>query len=726
MQPHARSSPLPGHPDPSHLDNLPLAAVAVDRAGTVVYANAAAARLYGRSREALTGAELLPVVFGEAERGSAQEVLNQVLGGRAWSGDLPVVTAAAKVTPVQISCTPLRQDDDVVGALVIAQRTAPASARRRESIRLGDRLTRLARVAAELVMAEDVDAVTKIVINHAADAAGATVASLSLLVDSDTLALQGLRGGQEGAASRWATYSVHANTPVGDAVRTGRQVLLIGNEQIQKRYPELESAATGERTMICLPLKVTARTIGAVSLSFPGLRHLDAAELEFLGILADICAQGLDRMQALAEAADQTRKLEFMAHASAELSSSLDYEATLTNVAKLAVPNFADWCAIALAEDGDLHTLAVAHLDPEKVAMAEELQQRYPPDRNAAQGSYNVMRTGVSELIPEITDEMLVAGTHDEEHLRLARELNLRSALVVPLIARGRVLGVITWVSGEEGRRFGPADRAFAEDLAQRAAVAIDNAQLHSETHQAAVRLQQAVLPETLPTVEGWDLAAHYSPAGRTEVGGDFYDVIPLDDGVLALFVGDVMGRGVVAAAAMAQMRAAVRAYLAIDPDPSIVMNRLDVMFDRYEITQLVTLVYLLVDPDRRELRAVNAGHPPPVILRGDGRAEQLPTAGDGPLGIPGTGRTPLVVPFGEGDTLVAFTDGLIERRTEDIDAGQRRVVDACSVLAAPDLSAALSELVESVRDHTREDDVAALAVRRDRADQPRQTLTVG
>ncbi len=143
-----------------------------------------------------------------------------------------------------------------------------------------------------------------------------------------------------------------------------------------------------------------------------------------------------------------------------------------------------------------------------------------------------------------------------------------------------------------------PEDLSFAEDLGKRAAIAIDNSELHSETLAAAVRLQHAVLPESMPEVEGWEIAALYSPSGRTEVGGDFYDAIPSADGRLAFFVGDVMGRGVAAAAAMAQMRSAVRAYVALDPTPEVVLRRLDRMLLQYGGEQLVTLVYLLADPE--------------------------------------------------------------------------------------------------------------------------------
>jgi GAF domain-containing protein len=579
-----------------------------------------------------------------------------------------------------------------------------------ETGRLAD-LTRLARVTAELAQADTVDLVTKTVITHSADAVGATKASLTLLEDGDALRVVAARGYGDYDPAAWEHYPLSRRTPASDTVRTGERVVLVGEREIAERYPDLPEIQLGERSAVCLPLKATTRTIGVISLSFPGRRVIEPAEMEFFEILADTCAQALERIAAQEEAARQTARLAFLADATAELARSLDYQATLQAVARLAVPTLADWCAIDLVEDGRLHRLAVEHVDPAKVRLAHELQERYPPDPDAPSGPWNVMRTGRSELIHEITDEMLVAGAIDEEHLRIARDLQLRSAVTVPLAARGRVLGVITWVSAESGRLYGPDDLALAEDLARRAAVAIDNSQLHSETLAAAERLQHAVLPARLPAIPGWDLASFYSPSGRTEVGGDFYDAVPLADGRVALFVGDVMGRGVAAAAAMAQMRAATRAYVAIDPAPAAVMGKLDTMFARYPGEQLVTLVYLVADPARQVLVIANAGHPAPVILRADGSAEQLPVADGPPLDTFSTTRQEVSVGFGPGDTVLAFTDGLVERRDEDIDEGQGRVLGRLALLGG-DLTAGLEALAAQLREPTRDDDVAAVALR--------------
>jgi PAS domain S-box-containing protein len=698
--------------DVAHLDGLSIAAVAADADGRIVYCNAAGENLFGSTWDMLVGRDLLDLLLPPDHRGGGEEVFTRAIGGNAWTGRLPFSDPSGGERTLDVSATPLRREGRVVGVLLVLEDASGERAAQGRSQRVAARLARVARVTAELVSAEDMETVTKMVVSEAADAAGATVATLMRLVDEDTLVMVGSRGAEKARIERWSTVSLSEPTPAGDSIRMRQPVILTGRAEIAARYPDLETVSQGERTLVALPLVTGGRALGTITLSFPSRRSFDSAEQEFLRLLADTCAQAMDRLQALDDARERAYKLKFLTEASAELSSSLDYQATLRKVAWLGVPEFADWCSISLLEDGDLRTLEVAHVDPAKIAFAEALQRRYPPDPSSPRGAWNVVRTGRSELIPIITDDILVAAAQDEEHLRLTRELNLRSAVSAPLVAQGRVLGVMSWVSADEGRLFTETDLAFVEDIAQRAAVAIDNAQLHSETREAAVRLQQAVLPEVLPAVDGWRFASYYSPSGRTEVGGDFYDVLRVEDKV-ALFVGDVMGRGVTAAAAMAQMRAAVRSYVALDPSPESVVRRLDTMFDMYEYTQLVTLVYVLADATACELRVVNAGHPPPVILHEDGSLDTVSQHVTAPLGIGVEDRSAFSVPFRGTDTLLLYTDGLIERRDEDIDVGQDRLAAACKALPHEDLTTRLEELVEQVRDHTREDDVAALVARR-------------
>jgi PAS domain S-box-containing protein len=187
------------------------------------------------------------------------------------------------------------------------------------------------------------------------------------------------------------------------------------------------------------------------------------------------------------------RRLAFLAEASAMLSASLDYRATLSSVARLAVPTLADWCAVdVLEEDGLLERVAVTHQDPEKVRWAYELQERYPPDPNAPRGVLKVLRTGLSEFYPQVTDEMLVAASRDAEQRRILREVGVTAAMVVPMVSRGRTLGAITLVTAESGRRYGEADLELAEGLARRAAQAVDNAELHREAQREIVERKRA------------------------------------------------------------------------------------------------------------------------------------------------------------------------------------------------------------------------------------------
>jgi hypothetical protein len=208
----------------------------------------------------------------------------------------------------------------------------------------------------------------------------------------------------------------------------------------------------------------------------------------------------------------------FLAEASTALSSSLDYETTLATVARLAVPQFADWCGVDMVdEEGTLRRLVVAHVDPAKIEWAHEIYQRYPPDPTDPKGLYHILRTGESQFYPDITDELLVAGARDEKHLEIMRQIGFRSVMLVPLKVRERVLGIITFVNTETSRHHTNEDLARAQDLARRAALAVENARLYRaerQTREAAERtsdrlarlqavstaLSQALTPQQVAT----------------------------------------------------------------------------------------------------------------------------------------------------------------------------------------------------------------------------------
>jgi len=204
-----------------------------------------------------------------------------------------------------------------------------------------------------------------------------------------------------------------------------------------------------------------------------------------------------------------------------------------------------------------------------------------------------------------------------------------------------------------------------------------------------------------------------YLPAGRTDAGGDFYDVLPLADGRLAMFVGDVMGRGVAAASVMAQMRSAIRTLVAVNPGPAAVLAGMDRVFDALHLEQLVTMVYAVADPAFDQLEVINAGHPPPVLLGADGRLEVLEHPSTLILGVGGGMRAVRSTELRPGDSLLLYTDGLIERRAEDSDSSMARLTTALRTPRPDPADGWLAELVEELRDPTRDDDVAALLVTR-------------
>ena len=269
----------------------------------------------------------------------------------------------------------------------------------------------------------------------------------------------------------------------------------------------------------------------------------------------------------------------FLVDATKELAHSLDWEATIQRVARLAVPVMADWCAVDILElDGTLSLIAVAHVDPAKVEWAYDLRRRFPPGRGDASGVANVVRTGVSELVPEITQAMIDAADIGDPELRdVIERLHPSSVMYVPLIARGRTIGALTMVWAESGKHYSHEDVLVAEELANRAAFAIENARLYRERDHVARSLQERLLPKSLPDIPGIDVAARYLAAeSALEAGGDFYDLFEMDDGSWKAVIGDVCGKGPEAAALMGFVRFTTRAVSRQDTKPSEALVKLN------------------------------------------------------------------------------------------------------------------------------------------------------
>lgn len=287
---------------------------------------------------------------------------------------------------------------------------------------------------------------------------------------------------------------IEAPFPLAEAARLGKPVLLRSPEDF-RRYPEIDSWLHGDhdRVFAAIPLVAEKRILGVLGLRFPASRDFTGDEIGLMNTLAQECAQALERArlygaERAARMASEVngQRLAFLAEASRILATSLNYEQTLTRLAEIAVPQLADWCTVdIIEEDGSVGHLAVAHVDEEKARWARELYERYPYDPNRTEGLPRVLRTGEPELYPDIPEAMVEASTNDPELLEILRAVGFTSVMIVPLLARGRTLGAITFVSAESQRHYGPADLEFVQDLASRAAIALDNARLYRDAQRA-------------------------------------------------------------------------------------------------------------------------------------------------------------------------------------------------------------------------------------------------
>jgi PAS domain S-box-containing protein len=411
----------------------------------------------------------------------------------------------------------------------------------------------------------------------------------------------------------------------------------------------------------------------------------------------------------------------FLAEAGAVLSASLDYEVTLANVARLAVPGIADWCGVDIAaEDGSVRNVAVAHANPAKVRWAQELSRRYPPDPDEDRGVPHVIRTGASELYSEIPSELIEEGARDAEHLAVLRELEMRSVMIVPMTARGRTLGAITFVAtSESGRRFGDADLQVAEELAARCGLAVDNARLFSERSYIARTLQESLLPPHLPELPGLDVAARFRAAGQGyEVGGDFYDLFESGEGRWAVVMGDVCGKGAEAAAITALARYTVRAAAMRESDPVGVLEVLNQAILRQRSDRrfcTVLYAYLTQADGGVGVDFASGGHPLPIVVRAGGGAGETGAPGT-VIGIAQDPRlTREVVSLGPGDAMVLYTDGVTDARApaqiwspEDLSAE----LAATNGLDADGLAARILDLALGDGAAEPRDDIAVLVIR--------------
>jgi len=408
-----------------------------------------------------------------------------------------------------------------------------------ESSDAADRARRLQRVAELLAEAVTPQQVLDAILIEGVRAAEARAGSIGVVsADGTAIEMLAQRGYRPDIMSNWQQFPLDAHTPMSDVIKTGEPVFIANLEERNRLYPTLADEGQEDgHALVVVPLGLEGRVFGAMSLSFDHDVEFEAERREMKVALARQAAQALGRSRLYAAEQALRERMTFLAEASELLSSSLDYNHTLTQVAQLAVPGLADWCTIDMVgANGEIERLAVAHEDPDKVRWAYELQDRYPPDPDAPTGVPQVLRTGQPEFLPSIPQELLDEAIGDDEELRrIIDELGLKSTICVPLTARGRTLGAVTLIAAETHPPYTEADFELAKELARRAAVAVDNARLYREAERGANAARAlAYVADGVVLLDTDGRVRHWNPAAAAITCVD-------EDKALGRQVGDVV-----------------------------------------------------------------------------------------------------------------------------------------------------------------------------------------
>ncbi|WP_173860798.1 SpoIIE family protein phosphatase [Streptomyces sp. SAT1] len=424
------------------------------------------------------------------------------------------------------------------------------------------------------------------------------------------------------------------------------------------------------------------------------------------------------------EAEVARRRLALIADASARIGTTLDLDRTARELADVAVPELADVAAVDLLEAvvagrhsklGPAEAAVIRALAVRADHAADALEAADPPGQIARYGPDRLVtrcvRTGEPVLVAEVKDEDLAYIARSPEAAVLLSRAGVHSYLAVPLIARGEVLGALDLKRTRDPHPFSADDVLLARELAARAAVQIDNARWYQNARDTALTLQRSLLPHHPSVTGGLEVASRYQPAGATtEVGGDWFDVIPLEDDKTALVVGDVMGSGIGAAATMGRLRTATKALASLDLDPARLLEHLDRITDGLDHS-IATCLYAVHDPRLRQCRIANAGHLPPARIR-PGRAPELLELPTGvPLGVGGVTFSTTTVGLEPGDLLVLYTDGLVETRRHPLDERLDLLLSLLDDTPRP-LEELCDLLLRELRQPDNHDDVALLVAR--------------
>ena len=655
---------------------------------------------------------------------------------------LDILRADGSMLPCLVNAVELR---DAEGAAVLVRATMfEATARRRYERELlaaqraaeesEARSRTLQQVVSDLAAATSAEDVATVIVERSRTALGAFGASL-VLVDEESAEPGGL-------PILRTVRSVHLPRELLIALReaaSGRLALELAqgvrsvplDERLHAAQPGLADAmaAAGLTRLVVVPVAADNRRLGVLILGLghggPGdlisLQEPDQhpepapAEVELLSTIGRQAGQALERARLHEQTLRQAERAAFLLDAARLLAGASDVTDTVERLAELAVERLADVCVIDLESEHGPIRAAARHRDAARRHLTDELRERHLPQRAGSHPGARALQQGSTQWLRNVDDALLRSMTADERHLELVRALELTGIVAVPLIADGRRLGVLTMGTDRRGTPFTSADVEVAEQLGLQVSLVLAKAQRYELDVRTSHTLQANLLPPSPPEIPGIATAVRYLAATQgVEVGGDFYDVVRLPDGRVALAAGDVVGHDITAAATMGQLNSVYRALLVDGPSPSAMIDRLQASWSLLGLQRMATALFAVLDPATGQLAIASAGHLPPLVIA-DGRAEFLPVRPSRMLGAP-----PSPAPAQEwagvlplGATMVLFTDGLVENRSADLDEGLGHLLDAATRWAACDPDELCDRLLADLTGTHRADDIALLALMR-------------
>ncbi|MBT2509364.1 SpoIIE family protein phosphatase [Streptomyces sp. ISL-98] len=654
---------------------LPIALWREDAEGRITEWSLAARDLLGHQPEDVIGRRATSLLVPDANRELADQLTRRVQAGETVVGTLPVRHRDGHYVTMEMWIVPAADPQGRAGTLLIAVETSEVLRMRDSLAALESLFTQspigLATLGPDLRFLRVNDALARMNGVSAAEHLGKRLTEVVPGVNATAL-------------EAMMRQVLDRGTPVVDARRTGRTA----------------ADPDRDRTWSC---------------SYAPLLDSAGRRLGLIASLIDIT----EGQQAQIEAERAQHRFALLAEAGTRIGTTLDLRQTAEEVVQLLVPQLADSADVQLLEEvlepdeaaasthGVVRRIAAVFPDPSAptAKLAPGMTMQIPPgsvyERVIADGlPMNLYESDVPALI---TDPG--AG-------RLRDYLTtLGSARLIPLVARGTVLGAVVVTRLRTREPFDEQDCVLVDELAARAALNIDNARMYTRQREAALTLQRSLTSSLLPDVTGLELTGRYLPASDHEVGGDWFDVIPLAEGRTGLVIGDVMGHGIHAAAVMGQLRTAVRTLARHDIPPDRMLRSLDAVVADLGEDEMATCIYAVHDPATAQCVVARAGHPPPAVATAGGGVTFL----DGPPGVPlGTGgqdfRTQQV-PLPPGSLLVLYTDGLIEARDSDLDEGMDRLAQALRHREQP-LEALCDGILEHLLPSSAQDDVAVLLAR--------------